>query len=133
MARSIWKGPFVHPSLLKKIDKLVLKRTEIANWYKKNLDNVMPLKIESNVNSSWHLFIIRVMGGKVQRNKLIKSLINLGIEVNIHYIPVYRHPYHESSIRLLESEKYYNSALSIPIFPSITKIGITFIIIIFFK
>ena len=22
MARSIWKGPFVHPSLLKKIDKL---------------------------------------------------------------------------------------------------------------
>ena len=22
MARSVWKGPFVHPSLLKKIDKL---------------------------------------------------------------------------------------------------------------
>ena len=22
MARSIWKGPFVHPSLLKKVDKL---------------------------------------------------------------------------------------------------------------
>ena len=22
MTRSIWKGPFVHPSLLKKIDKL---------------------------------------------------------------------------------------------------------------
>ena len=29
MARSIWKGPFVHPSLLKKIDKLKdnLKKT----------------------------------------------------------------------------------------------------------
>ena len=22
MARSVWKGPFVHPSLLKKIDKI---------------------------------------------------------------------------------------------------------------
>ena len=22
MARSVWKGPFVHPSLLKKVDKL---------------------------------------------------------------------------------------------------------------
>ena len=22
MARSIWKGPFVHPSLLKKVDKI---------------------------------------------------------------------------------------------------------------
>jgi len=22
MSRSVWKGPFVHPSLLKKIDKL---------------------------------------------------------------------------------------------------------------
>ena len=27
--RSVWKGPFVHPSLLKKIDKLISKKIEI--------------------------------------------------------------------------------------------------------
>ena len=32
MARSVWKGPFVHPSLLKKIDKL------------KNVPNKKPIK-----------------------------------------------------------------------------------------
>ena len=32
MARSVWKGPFVHPSLLKKIDKL------------KNAPNKKPIK-----------------------------------------------------------------------------------------
>ena len=34
MARSIWKGPFVHPSLLKKIDKLKdsTKKKPIKTW-----------------------------------------------------------------------------------------------------
>ena len=34
MSRSIWKGPFVHPSLLKKIDKLKGKsdKKPIKTW-----------------------------------------------------------------------------------------------------
>ena len=34
MARSIWKGPFVHPSLLKKVDKLKDKSNNkpIKTW-----------------------------------------------------------------------------------------------------
>ena len=34
MARSVWKGPFVHPSLLKKIDKLKdgIKGKPIKTW-----------------------------------------------------------------------------------------------------
>ena len=34
MARSVWKGPFVHPSLLKKIDKLkdVSNKKPIKTW-----------------------------------------------------------------------------------------------------
>ena len=34
MARSVWKGPFVHPSLLKKIDKLkdVPNKKPIKTW-----------------------------------------------------------------------------------------------------
>ena len=31
MTRGIWKGPFVHPSLLKKIDKL---KKEVGEWHK---------------------------------------------------------------------------------------------------
>ena len=35
MARSVWKGPFVHPSLLKKIDKLKdgsIQKKPIKTW-----------------------------------------------------------------------------------------------------
>ena len=34
MARGIWKGPFVHPSLLKKVDKLKTgdKKKPIKTW-----------------------------------------------------------------------------------------------------
>ena len=34
MARSVWKGPFVHPSLLKKIDKIKSSETKkpIKTW-----------------------------------------------------------------------------------------------------
>ena len=38
MSRSIWKGPFVHPSLLKKIDKLKNNpaKTPIKTWSRKS-------------------------------------------------------------------------------------------------
>ena len=38
MARSVWKGPFVHPSLLKKIDKLkeAPNKKPIKTWSRKS-------------------------------------------------------------------------------------------------
>ena len=38
MTRSIWKGPFVHPSLLKKVDKLKDKgkKQPIKTWSRKS-------------------------------------------------------------------------------------------------
>ena len=40
MTRGVWKGPFVHPSLLKKVDKLKeekLKGGWDSTWYFENL------------------------------------------------------------------------------------------------
>ena len=39
MARSVWKGPFVHPSLLKKIDKLkdVPNKKPIKTWSRRSM------------------------------------------------------------------------------------------------
>ena len=39
MARSIWKGPFVHPSLLKKVDNLIIVGAMAINFFLyKNLE-----------------------------------------------------------------------------------------------
>ncbi|MBT4764619.1 MAG: UDP-4-amino-4,6-dideoxy-N-acetyl-beta-L-altrosamine transaminase, partial [Lentimicrobiaceae bacterium] len=48
-------------------------------------------------------------------------LIDSGIGVNLHYIPVYRQPYFNMKIRLPGAEQYYKSAISLPIFPAIGK------------
>ena len=48
-----------------------------------------------------------------------------GILVNIHYIPIYRQPYYKelgfTSSGFEEAEKYYEEAISIPIFPTLSQ------------
>ena len=47
-----------------------------------------------------------------------------GIGVNLHYIPIYLHPYYKklgfSKEQFPESNKYYQEAISIPIFHAMT-------------
>ena len=50
MARSVWKGPFVHPSLLKKIDKLKTNKNAAMLFYDKNEKIQVRLKVECTVN-----------------------------------------------------------------------------------
>jgi dTDP-4-amino-4,6-dideoxygalactose transaminase len=46
-----------------------------------------------------------------------------GIGVNLHYIPIYKHPYYRRMTKgisdLPEAEKYYKEAISLPIFPKL--------------
>lgn len=112
-------------SQLNRLDQFVKKRRLIANNYKKNLLD-LPIKIQlENLNSisSYHLFIIQVK--KNIRKKLFDKLRSKGIYVNVHYIPIHTHPF----IKSLGFRKndypnainYYNGAISIPIYPSLSK------------
>ena len=52
---------------------------------------------------------------------MYKHLIEKGIVTNLHYIPIYRHPYYLKFDRFdfnefPNSESYYKCALSIPVF-----------------
>ena len=49
MTRSVWKGPFVHPSLLKKIDKL---KDKFVPFLKEHEDQILGKKQFQN-SSSW--------------------------------------------------------------------------------
>ena len=69
-------------------------------------------------NSSNHLYIIRV--SKNENLGLYRYLEKNGIKVNLHYIPIYKHPYYKkmkfNSIEFPNAEKYYSEALSLPIY-----------------
>ena len=112
-------------SQLKKVNKFVKKRNEIAKIYFKNLKNY-PIKfqlINKKIISSYHLFLILVE--KSIRKKLFNVLRKHGYYVNIHYIPIHLQPYYKKlgfkKGMFPMAEKYYNQTLSIPIFPDFKK------------
>ena len=107
-------------SQLNMINEYLSKRAEIAKYYDKVFrgTKVFPLLVKADRSSSNHLYVIRV--SKEIRSTLFNKLVESGIGVNLHYIPIYRQPYFELNESFRESEKYYESAISIPIFPLLT-------------
>ncbi len=123
-------------SQLKKIDKFIKKRNLIAKYYNKKLNSI-PLilpEINDNITSTFHLYIIRLKLDKIKisHKHLFNKLKEKGILVNLHYIPIYKHPYYErfnfNQENFPNSEKYYKEALSIPIYYSLREKDQNFVI-----
>ena len=113
-------------SQLKKIDIFVKNRNLIADKYNQELVN-LPLKlppIDKKILSSYHLYII-LMKNVDNQKKLYNYLIKRKIFVNLHYIPIYRHSFYKSlgfkKGYCVDAEKYFKSAITLPIFPHLKK------------
>ncbi len=111
-------------SQLSRIDKFIKRRNEIAERYN-NLLSDLPItlpKIPQGVYSSFHLYIIRLKLDAIKKShqEVFADLRKAGIGVNLHYIPVYHHPYYRElgfdKGYCPQSEQYYNEAISIPIY-----------------
>ena len=112
---------------LKRLDKFVKQRHEIADYYNVKLKS-LPLTTpwqSPNVYSSYHLYPILIKPNYIlQLQKLVyNELRKNGILVNLHYIPVHRHPYYEklgfNKNDFPISEKLYQEIISIPMYPKI--------------
>ena len=115
-------------SQIKKLNKFVKLRNLIAKKYEKLLDQeylILP-KIKKNVQSSFHLYVIKVKKKYLSTHKkLFNYLRKNRVNVNLHYIPVHLHPYYRKmgfkTGDFLNSEKHAKSAISIPIYPKLTE------------
>ena len=112
---------------LKRLDKFVKQRHEIADYYNVKLKS-LPLTTpwqSPNVYSSYHLYPILIKPNYIlQLQKLVyNELRKNGILVNLHYIPVHRHPYYEklgfNKNDFPISEKLYQEIISIPMYQKI--------------
>jgi UDP-4-amino-4,6-dideoxy-N-acetyl-beta-L-altrosamine transaminase len=110
-------------SQLKRLDDFIIKRHQIVKKYNLAFEAkpiITPFQ-DSNNYSSFHLYIIRIKnaGMGLTRLDLFKKLREAGILVNIHYIPIYKQPFYQKigydCKDFLESEKYYEEAISLPI------------------
>ena len=114
-------------SQLKKLNNFVEKRLLIAKKYDKifqeETDLKLPFQAKQSI-SSFHLYILRIKkNGNLDRKVIFEKLRNNGILVNIHYIPIYRHPFYSKGYSIEDfpnAESYYEEAISLPIFPGLT-------------
>jgi UDP-4-amino-4,6-dideoxy-N-acetyl-beta-L-altrosamine transaminase len=123
-------------SQLNRLDKYIKIRHKIANKYNlmfKDLDIIKPFQ-SKYCYSSYHLYPIRISQKKVKnkQKKFYNNLLKAGIGVNLHYIPVHRHPFYEKLgfkfNDFPESELFHREVISLPIYPNLTSENLDFVI-----
>ena len=114
---------------LKHLDEFVIKRKEIASKYNKSLKK-LPLILpwhHPDSDSAHHLYVVQIDNLKTQHKRInfYEFMQRNGINVNVHYIPVYKQPYYAELGYIREdftqAELYYSNCLSLPIFPGLQK------------
>ncbi|MBQ9936661.1 MAG: UDP-4-amino-4,6-dideoxy-N-acetyl-beta-L-altrosamine transaminase [Lachnospiraceae bacterium] len=113
-------------SQMDKLDGFLARRREIARIYDQAFSGINGIKIPARLNetlSGWHLYMIWVEPAR--RKEIFDGLRQFGIGVNVHYIPVYKHPYYQrngyENCYLKNSEEFYAGAISLPIHPSLSE------------
>ncbi|MBE8985964.1 UDP-4-amino-4,6-dideoxy-N-acetyl-beta-L-altrosamine transaminase [Nostoc sp. LEGE 12450] len=116
-------------SQLQRLDEFVERRRFFANRYNQLLQN-LPLMLpwqHPDSESSWHLYVIRLKLDKINKThrQVFEELRSTGIGVNLHYIPVHIQPYYQKFGFKLgyfpQVEKYYQEAISIPLYYSLAE------------
>lgn len=117
-------------SQLKKLPQFLLKRRQIARQYTAAF-NGLPGMItpwqSPNGESAWHLYILRLDTERlnVGRDVIFQELWDRGIGVNVHYIPVYWHPYYQQlgfkkGICPI-AEAVFESMITLPLYPGLSE------------
>ena len=111
-------------SQMNRLDSFLQKRRELARSYVDILDqNLVKLPVADipGFESSWHLYQIQVE----HRNEIYQTLRDKGVGAQIHYIPIYRHPYYQQQKypeALPGAEYFYEHTLTIPLHTKITRV-----------
>lgn len=116
-------------SQMSKIDLFIKRRREIVQYYNKAFSSfsqiITPYEQEDRV-SGYHIYVIRLDLKAISgtRKEIFEALQAEGIGVNIHYIPVYYHPYYKEKGYKRGicpvAEQIYEEILTLPLFPSMT-------------
>jgi dTDP-4-amino-4,6-dideoxygalactose transaminase len=111
-------------SQLTKLERNVARRNEIAVRYQEllaGLDLETPPSAPAGCRHAYHLFPVRVP----RRRAVYDAMREAGIGVQVHYVPIYRHPLFApmgaAPADYPETERAYEGLLSLPMYPALTE------------
>ena len=114
---------------LKRLDAFVARRNALADLYDTMLADlpvVLPYQ-HPDTYSARHLYVIRLCLDQITQShrEVFEALRQSGIGVNLHYIPIHTQPYYRAlgfeRGDFPQSEAYYASAISLPLYPGLTE------------
>ena len=120
-------------SQMQRLTQFVSERQRLALRYNQLLAD-LPLTLPKQLaqtNSAWHLYVVGLQLDNttlskkhLSKNEVFRQLRELGVGVNVHYIPVHTQPYYQvMSFNYGDfpvAENYYQQALSLPLFHGMT-------------
>jgi UDP-4-amino-4,6-dideoxy-N-acetyl-beta-L-altrosamine transaminase len=124
-------------SQLRKLPAFIAARRNLMAWYGQKLAPLAPdvrlIPSRPDSNPGWHLCSILVDFAALgtDRATVMRRLRERGVGSQVHYIPVYLHPYYRrrsASLDLPGANAYYARTLSLPLHPSMTKADVDIVV-----
>ncbi|MEO5331792.1 MAG: UDP-4-amino-4,6-dideoxy-N-acetyl-beta-L-altrosamine transaminase [Magnetococcus sp. YQC-5] len=118
-------------SQLAKLDKMVAARQRLAVHYDQALVDLAPVvRPVTRISGSWpawHIYVILCDFDAIglHRVRFMGRLREQGVGSQVHYMPLYRHPYYRPTRQwppMPGAEAYYQRCLSIPMFPDLSDL-----------
>lgn len=116
-------------SQLKKLPLFTARRQEIVQAYDKAFSEIPEIQVQKEIpesDTTRHLYILRLRPETLSctRREFFDALHEEGIYSQVHYLPVYLHSYYEKlgykKGSCPNAEKYYEAAMSLPLYYSLT-------------
>ena len=120
-------------SQLKKLDRFLERRRAIARHYDEAFAKLSPISLPQSASDRARTLrrtisisiVLDFAAMRTTRTAFMTELAERGIGSQVHYMPVYHHPFHAERSKVDRSqfpnaEQYYRGCLSLPIHPGLT-------------
>ena len=123
---------------LQKLPGWLDRRRQIAERYTSQFAecrHIQPLEVQAHVEHAYHLYVVRLGSGQSHalRANVFQRLRSIGINVNVHYRPIYLHSFYRERFGYKaglcpNAESVYGQILSLPVFPGMTNEDVDFVV-----
>jgi UDP-4-amino-4,6-dideoxy-L-N-acetyl-beta-L-altrosamine transaminase len=121
-------------SQMKKVEGFVSRRRHLMGLYRqhlKSVKNVVMSPASYDESTGYHLCSVQIdFGGcGTTRKDVMEALHDRGIGTQVHYVPLYRHPFYKNMYKgntepsaedYPHAEAFYSKELTLPLFPAMS-------------